>query len=153
MRCQSLRHYNTFCKPTSLFQLSRQCGRNIVFLSWNPTLSEEIDKTHHWFIHLFYFTIELLFTTKGKWNHLFLFNRKTSKFTFSTEDIELEQVSWYLGLLEIFDIIITVDNKARSGAVLCNDCKETTELTISYLSPELQVFSSPRIVLSTLATL
>ena len=43
-----------------------------------------------WFIHLFYFTIELLFTTKGKWNHLFLFNRKTSKFTFSTEDIELQ---------------------------------------------------------------
>ena len=30
--------------------------------------------------------------------------------------------------------------------MLCNDCKETTELIISYLSPELQVSSPPRIL-------
>ena len=30
--------------------------------------------------------------------------------------------------------------------MLCNDCKETTELMISDLSPELQVSSPPRIL-------
>ena len=92
------------------YELSTGWHELITTAQFCEALSEGLDTLAGWFIHLFYFTIELLFTTKGKWNHLFLFNRKTSKFTFSTEDIELEQVSWCLGLLKIFYIIIIVDN-------------------------------------------
>ena len=35
-------------------------------------------------------------------------------------------------MLAIFSIIMMIVDKHRRGAVLCNDCKETTELTISY---------------------
>ena len=76
------------------YELSTGWHELITTARFCAALSEGLDTLAGWFIHLFYFTIELLFTTKGKWNHLFLFNRKTSKFTFSTEDIELEQVSW-----------------------------------------------------------
>ena len=76
------------------YELSTGWHELITTAQFCAALSEGLDTLAGWFIHLFYFTIELLFTTKGKWNHLFLFNRKTSKFTFSTEDIELEQVSW-----------------------------------------------------------
>ena len=96
------------------YELSTGWHELITTAQFCAALSEGLDTLAGWFIHLFYFTIELLFTTKGKWNHLFLFNRKTSKFTFSTEDIELEQVSWYLGLQKIFS-----HHHRRGGEVEC----------------------------------
>ena len=69
------------------YELSTGWHELITTAQFCVALSEGLDTLAGWFIHLFYFTIELLFTTKGKWNHLFLFNRKTSKFILSVQRI------------------------------------------------------------------